>query len=641
MCSRCGAFLAIIAIAILGSSNGAAAQSPGADVAPNPPDSVQPTRYADYPGFTRPTGTPAASARPASNPRPTGNTQPAATRRQPGGPRQLNSPRQLGTVRQQSGPQQYGPQQYGTVEPVGNLPPAGAAQPASATQPTGAPQLPDVQQASYSDVPGYLPGQDGAPQGYAQRHRSARRQAGRAVRPDPYDARQADYNQPMAGGQMPPGRTSPTPAADPNFSPTPAAGPAADYDDGWQGGGDDGSFAGNSWSGTTGGNYTLPRFDNGWCCPTYCQSGCGGFGGWGPRGPIYVRAEYLGWWLKGDNPPALVTTSPSGTTETAAGVLGQPGTSVLFGGNTIGTGMRSGARIVAGWWLDPTTRIEGEVFGLGTNNTSFNEASSSSGIPILARPFFNLQTGKQDAFLLAFSGTPGTSSGNISILERSSFMGAGIRALQNLSCVNCCDQQCRWDFIYGFRYLRLAENLTINSSLTAIDTAAPAGTVFTAFDGFKTANNFYGADLGLMSERRNARWSLTTIGRFAIGWTSQTATISGNSTTTQPGSPTTTSNGGLLALPSNIGDYHHAAFTYVPQLELKLGYYLTQNLRLSVGYDLMYWSRVARPGEQISTSVNTSQAGGGTLTGTNGPMFSFHESGLWVQGLSLGGELWF
>jgi Putative beta barrel porin-7 (BBP7) len=614
MCSRFGALLTISAITILGSNTGAFAQSPNADSAPNPPGAVQQASYTDYPGFARPTG----------------NGQPRAT------------VSQFGTVRQQFGtvPQQKGAvrQQFGTVQPVGDLPPAGAPQQAGSAQPTSAAQPNDAaQQASYNEPPGYLPGQDSASPGFAQRHRNARRQASRAVRPAPYDTRQADYNQPMPGGQMN-GRAAPMPAADPNFSPTPAAGPTTAFDDdGWQGG-DDGSM---SMSGTSGGNYTLPRFDNGWCCPTYCPTGCGGFGGWGPRGPIYVRAEYLGWWLKGDNPPALVTTSPGGTAQTAAGVLGQPGTSTLFGGNTIGTGMRSGARIVAGWWLDPTTRIEGEVFGLGNNNASFNEASSASGIPILARPFFNLQTGKQDAFLLAFSGTPGTSSGNISILERSSFMGAGIRALQNLSCVNCCDKQCRWDFIYGFRYLRLAENLTINSSLTAIDTSAPAGTVFTAFDGFKTANNFYGADLGLMSERRNARWSLTTIGRFAIGWTSQTATISGNSSTTQPGGATTTSNGGLLAMPSNIGDYHHAAFTYVPQLELKLGYYLTQNLRLSVGYDLMYWSRVARPGEQISTSVNTSQAGGGTLTGTSGPLFSFHESGLWVQGLSLGGELWF
>ena len=128
--------------------------------------------------------------------------------------------------------------------------------------------------------------------------------------------------------------------------------------------------------------------------------------------------------------------------------------------------------------------------------------------------------------------------------------------------------------------MRLAEDLTINGSLTSINTAAPTGTVLTSFDGFKTANNFYGADFGLMSQQRSARWSLTTTGRFALGFTSQGTTISGNSTTTPPGGPTTNTSGGLLALPTNIGTYHRDIFTYVPQLELKLGYYFTQNLRL-------------------------------------------------------------
>jgi hypothetical protein len=418
------------------------------------------------------------------------------------------------------------------------------------------------------------------------------------------------------------------PVADANFAPDNSLDPGFDT-----------GYGDADWHGS-GGNYQLPRFDNGWCNSACCADsccGCGNFGGWGPRGPIYVRGEYLGWWVRGDNTPALVTTSPNGTLQPQAGVLGQSGTTVLFGGGGINNSMRSGARVAVGWWLDPCSRLEAEFFGLGTADTSFNE--SSNGNPILARPFFNVRTGAQDSNLIAF---PGRSSGNISVLERSSFLGASILAAQNLSCVSCCpDRQSRWDFLYGFRYLRLAEDLTINSSLTSINTAAPTGTVVTGFDGFKTANNFYGADFGLTSQQRSTRWSLTTTGRFAIGFTSQGTTISGNSTTTPPGGPTTTTAGGLLAMPSNIGTYHRDTFAFVPQLELKLGYYLTQNLRLTVGYDLIYWSRVARPGEQISTSVNTSQANGGTLTGPAAPLFSFHESGLLIQGFSVGGELWF
>jgi hypothetical protein len=433
----------------------------------------------------------------------------------------------------------------------------------------------------------------------------------------PADPPQADDGWPVESSQAPVRRAAPAPMADPGFDDGPI---------------DDTPYAGRFGGGGygAGGDYSLPRFDNGWC-NGFCSGGGGpgGFGGWGQRSPIYVRGEYLGWWVKGDSTPALATTSTTGT-----GVLGQPSTSVLFGNNPVNSQMRSGARVVAGWWLNPSARIECEFFGLGTTQTNFSE--SSTGTPILARPYFNLQTGAQAAFLLAF---PATTQGSIHIMENSSFLGAGIHATQNLSCINCCpDRQFRWDFVYGFRYLRLAENLTINDSYMT-PTAAP-GTTFTNFDGFKTANNFYGADLGLMRERRSSRWSLATTGRIALGFTSQVATISGNSTISNSAGTTTTP-GGVLALPTNIGTYHHDTFTYVPQLELKLGYFVTQNLRLTAGYDLIYWSRVARPGEQISTSVNASQQSGGTLTGAAGPLFSFHESDLLIQGFSVGGELVF
>ena len=39
----------------------------------------------------------------------------------------------------------------------------------------------------------------------------------------------------------------------------------------------------------------------------------------------WASADYLMWWVQGNQLPALVTTGPG------AGVLGQPGTSVLFG----------------------------------------------------------------------------------------------------------------------------------------------------------------------------------------------------------------------------------------------------------------------------------------------------------------------
>ncbi len=446
----------------------------------------------------------------------------------------------------------------------------------------------------------------------------------------------AANGRPADSTQMPDDSGPPTPTADPSFADypfndTPSAAPFADPDGGPYG--DDGYARGGY-----GGNYQLPRFDNGWGnCGCYPNNGCGcgNFGGWGPRNPMYVRAEYLGWWLKGDALPPLVTTSPDNTAFAQAGVLGQPGTSVLYGGNGVNALMRSGVRLAAGWWLGPTSRIEGEFFGLGTSHAGFSQ--SSSGNPILAQPYYNLSTGAQSAYVVAYpsTGTAGHAvSGSVQVGVSSSFFGAGIHVLQNLVCVNCCpDRQTRWDFLYGFRYLQLNDNLTINDSLTSTS----LNTMVTKFDGFKTLNNFYGANLGLMSENRAGRWSLITIGRIGLGATSQHVTISGNTVTTTNLSTTptsTTTPGGLLALPSNIGSYSRTVFGFVPQLELKVGYNLTPNLRLTAGYDIIYWSRVARPGNEIANPpVST--------TGTGGPQFAFHDAGLWIQGVSVGGQLQF
>ncbi len=87
------------------------------------------------------------------------------------------------------------------------------------------------------------------------------------------------------------------------------------------------------------------------------SSPCGGCGcGSGPCGDdwfgsctclqnrLELRGEYLLWWTKGSQVPALVTTSPSDTSRENAGVLGQAGTSILFGDSELNGETRSGGR---------------------------------------------------------------------------------------------------------------------------------------------------------------------------------------------------------------------------------------------------------------------------------------------------------
>src|SRR5262249_13371755 len=85
---------------------------------------------------------------------------------------------------------------------------------------------------------------------------------------------------------------------------------------------------------------TAPECEAGPCCEDSCCEGvCG------PPGRVWVRGEYLLWWTKSSPLPPLVTTSPIGTPVGEAGVLGQFGTSILFGGESVSDNPRSGGRV--------------------------------------------------------------------------------------------------------------------------------------------------------------------------------------------------------------------------------------------------------------------------------------------------------
>ena len=94
---------------------------------------------------------------------------------------------------------------------------------------------------------------------------------------------------------------------------------------------------------------------------------------------LWVRADYLVWWMKGGDTPPLVTTSPAGTAQTAAGVIGQPGTRVLFGEGELNNAARSGLRLTLDYWLCPCQLygIEASYFGLAPQETEYFQSGSS------------------------------------------------------------------------------------------------------------------------------------------------------------------------------------------------------------------------------------------------------------------------
>jgi hypothetical protein len=117
----------------------------------------------------------------------------------------------------------------------------------------------------------------------------------------------------------------------------------------------------------------------------------------------WASLEYLNWRVRGYEVPALVTSSPAGTPLGDAGVL--PGATILFGDDIIDDGDRSGGRARLGWWSVDGQFVgyQAEYWGLESAGADFFASSTPTG-DILARPFFNLESGDEDATLLSGTG---------------------------------------------------------------------------------------------------------------------------------------------------------------------------------------------------------------------------------------------
>src|SRR5207302_1975075 len=127
----------------------------------------------------------------------------------------------------------------------------------------------------------------------------------------------------------------------------------------------------------------------------------------------------------------------------------------------------------------------------------------------------------------------------------------------------------------GFRFLRLRESLSIEDRLRPLQlNRLPFEGVgldltdsLADQDSFRTTNNFYGGQVG-GSLRWEGEWfSVCGYAKVALGATDQTADIAGSTTLITPGG-TQTASGGILALPSNIGQHHRTAFGVVPEAGL-------------------------------------------------------------------------
>jgi hypothetical protein len=369
--------------------------------------------------------------------------------------------------------------------------------------------------------------------------------------------------------------------------------------------------------------------------------------------PVYrgwVQVDYVLWWLRdAPLPVPLVTTGDPKVgfdpnmvhTVNTAGAIGQPGTQVLFGGQDIHAQGYSGMRLTIGDWIDDEERFgaEGSGFILERRTKQFVAASDATGNPPLYFPIFSESAGAERAVPIAdpLRGF----SGSVVINSTLQLWGAELNGLVNLYHRPCLELT----LLTGFRYADLRENIEIYNTTKDLI----FNNVTSLTDYFRTVDQFYGGQLGSRLAVQFHRFSLDITGKVALGATHQVVDIQGNIFQAGPNAPVPPGvgifPGGVYTQSSNLGKRTADQFAVLPSLEVKWGCALNQRSRVFVGYDLLYWSQVVRPGNQISSIVNLTQNavldpnGQGKLVGPAQPAPLFNRSDFWAQGLTAGFEV--
>lgn len=361
-------------------------------------------------------------------------------------------------------------------------------------------------------------------------------------------------------------------------------------------------------------------------CNGACGGACGGSRCLSSCSPCcvqfndsYVGVDFLLGWRHSIRTPPLVTTSPAGTAQAVAGV--RPGATVVYPPEPFGEDARPGARVTIGTWFDPAHcwGIEGRAFMLGDERTNFDLAST--GNPILARPFFDAATNAEASRLIAFPGI--VNPGSVSVTTESEIMGGDV-FLRRMICRRGCDE---FGMLVGYQFARIDESLLIADLSTDIDPANLIldGTTLQLSDRFATQNEYHAATIGgtMSLSRGPVRWDL--LGKLGFGNMQQRVAIAGSSTVTVPGQAAVVTDGGLLALGTNLGSFDQEKFCVSPEISVKCVYQVTPCIDVSAGYNFLYFTSVAQPGQQIDIDLRVP---------TN--RFEIREDEFWVHAFQFG-----
>lgn len=364
-------------------------------------------------------------------------------------------------------------------------------------------------------------------------------------------------------------------------------------------------------------------------------------------GSLYGSVDYLLWSVKAA--PLSVPLVSTGPESVFNGFLLNSSARILYGASRASAvGGRdqqdfspfNGGRLTLGYAIDPARGlgVEASGFGLQSRQTTFvagGDGSAANGIrvPVYnAVPYFiNVPIDaipSENGLPVAL---PNRIGGQVKVTNRLSLWGLDVAGTRDLL------RGPNWSVtgLAGLRYLDLAEDFTLRDYFYG--TRAPfAGQSGTVQDHFGTTNRFIGAMLGVRTQASWGRLSAAAQVRLALGATVEALSVAGGfqAVNYAPSSGAQ----GIFAQPNNSGNRSSGAFAVQPEFKIKLGYDLSPNLRLTVGYDFLYLSNVIRPTDQIDRNIPKGNVfgQGGTVTTTGYPARLFRTTDFYAQGLNTG-----
>ncbi len=320
----------------------------------------------------------------------------------------------------------------------------------------------------------------------------------------------------------------------------------------------------------------------------------------GPWNTIWVRGGYNYLWIK--DAPSSVPLLTTGTGSS---------TRVLLGGQNSGTNYSgfSGVTFTAGMWLN-----ERHTFGLSLGgfisekrSTVSSFTSDAAGNPLMIRPFFNSQIGGANGFDGFVVSSPGQFTGSIASERGARVDGFDINLLANV----CNTKDWTANLSFGMRYFDLDEYQTVYQA-TQSTTGTPTIPFFNGpmvsgvaiTDRFHTRNQFYGTQFGGDFEYRFGPMFLDLGVKAALGPVHQVTEVSGTTVAMDgTGGP-----GGFLAVGSvpngNQGRTSTNYFAVLSDVNGTIGVQVSNHLRLGLGYQFLYLNTVARPANQIVSSID-------------------------------------